>query len=61
MAEDDIFITFMRHVVGAPVPLNGQGIWFEFNDTGYYETIYAPGKHHWLMRAIMPVSVRGEG
>jgi len=51
----------MRHVVGAPVPLNGEGIWSEFNDTGYYETVYAPGKHLWLMRATMPVSVRGEG
>jgi len=41
----------MRHVVSAPLPLNGQGIWFEFGDTGYYEAVYAPAKHQWLLKS----------
>ncbi len=49
VAHGGILNAALRHVVGAPVPLNGQGIWFEFGDAGYYETIYSPGKHHWMI------------
>jgi 2,3-bisphosphoglycerate-dependent phosphoglycerate mutase len=60
VAHGGILNAALRHVVGAPVPLNGQGIWFEFGDTGHYETVYEPGKHHWVMRATLPVGILGE-
>ena len=50
VAHGGILNAAMRHVVGAWVPLNGQGIWFEFGDAGYYEVSYNSGTHHWLMR-----------
>jgi 2,3-bisphosphoglycerate-dependent phosphoglycerate mutase len=52
VAHGGILNAALRHVVGAPVPLNGQGIWFEFDDTGYYETVYTPTKHYWKIRQI---------
>ena len=50
VAHGGILNAALRHVVGAPVPLNGQGIWFEFEDTGFYETIYAPDRHFWILK-----------
>jgi 2,3-bisphosphoglycerate-dependent phosphoglycerate mutase len=50
VAHGGILNAALRHVVGAPVPLNGQGIWFEFGDTGYYEVSYIPEKHYWMIR-----------
>jgi len=61
VAHGGILNAALRHVVGAPVPLNGQGIWFEFGDAGYYEVRYTPGKHHWMMRAIESPGMSGEG
>ena len=51
VAHGGILNAALRHVVGAPVPLNGQGIWFEFEDTGYYETVYKPTKHSWVLKS----------
>jgi 2,3-bisphosphoglycerate-dependent phosphoglycerate mutase len=61
VAHGGILNAALRHVVGAPVPLNGQDIWFEFGDTGYYKMVYAPGKHHWVMKATTPAGTREEG
>ena len=52
VAHGGILNAALRHVVGAPVPLNGQGIWFEFDDAGYYETVYTPARHYWKIRQI---------
>jgi 2,3-bisphosphoglycerate-dependent phosphoglycerate mutase len=52
VAHGGILNAALRHVVGAPVPLNGQGIWFEFGDTGYYEVVYSPAKHIWVMKGM---------
>jgi 2,3-bisphosphoglycerate-dependent phosphoglycerate mutase len=60
VAHGGILNAALRHVVGAPVPLNGQGIWFEFDDTGFFETSYSPGNHRWMMRAITPPGVPRE-
>lgn len=50
----------LRHVIGASVPLNGQGIWFECGDAGYYQTRYAPANHHWMMKTTSPVEIPRE-
>ncbi len=50
VAHGGILNAAMRHVVSAPVPLNGQGIWFEFGDAGYYEAVYSPAKHYWVLK-----------
>jgi len=47
VAHGGILNAALRHVVGAPVPLNRQGIWFEFDDAGFYETVYTPTRHIW--------------
>jgi 2,3-bisphosphoglycerate-dependent phosphoglycerate mutase len=54
VAHGGILNAAMRHVVGAPVPLNGQGIWFEFDDTGYYEVVYTPSRHNWRLKNPCP-------
>jgi 2,3-bisphosphoglycerate-dependent phosphoglycerate mutase len=52
VAHGGILNAALRHVVGAPVPLNGQGIWFGFDDAGFYETVYTPTRHIWRIRQI---------
>jgi 2,3-bisphosphoglycerate-dependent phosphoglycerate mutase len=51
VAHGGILNAALRHVVGAPVPLNGQGIWFEFEDVGFYETVYTPTRHFWILKS----------
>jgi 2,3-bisphosphoglycerate-dependent phosphoglycerate mutase len=60
VAHGGILNAALRHVVGASVPLNGQGIWFEFGDTGYYETGYAPSRHQWVLKCSYIPNYVGE-
>jgi len=87
MAEDEQFITFMRHGrsqaddeqvhegrYDSPLTDVGRnlvhrrarrwledGVQFEFGDAGYYETVYIPRKHHWMMRCVQLSGPGGEG
>ncbi len=59
VAHGGILNAALRHVVGAPIPLNGQGIWFAFGDTGYYETVYTPARHYWELKGAYSLPDNG--
>lgn len=55
VAHGGILNAALRHIVGAPPPLNGQhGIWFALGDTGYAKAVYDPTKHEWLLEELKP-------
>ncbi len=49
VAHGGILNSAMRTVVGAQPPVNRQGIWFAFGETGYVRTVYYPNKHQWVL------------
>lgn len=44
----------LRHIVGAPPPISGMGIWFHFGDTGFAHLTYRLDKHVWVLRELNP-------
>lgn len=53
-AHGGILNAALRHILGAPPPVNGQGVWFAFGDTGYARVIYRPDRHTWLLTEFQP-------
>lgn len=54
IAHGGILNVALRCIVGAPIPVNGVGVWFYFGDTGYVRTSYRPDRHQWLIRELNP-------
>lgn len=51
-AHGGILNAALRHILGAPPPINGQGVWFAFGDTGYARVVYRPDRHSWLLAEL---------
>ncbi len=54
IAHGGILNAAIRSIVNAPPPVNGQGIFFNFGDTGYMETTYDPLSHKWIIKKFKP-------
>jgi len=52
VAHGGILNAALRHIVGAPSTVNGQGIWFVFGDLGYARVKYQPDKHQWTLKFL---------
>ena len=44
----------LRCVVGAQPPVSGQGVSFDFGDTGLIRTRYIPSQHLWVISELKP-------
>ncbi|MCU0490579.1 MAG: histidine phosphatase family protein [Chloroflexaceae bacterium] len=42
----------LRHIVGAPPPVQHQGLWFALGDTGFAHTLYDPSRHQWVLLGL---------
>jgi 2,3-bisphosphoglycerate-dependent phosphoglycerate mutase len=49
VAHGGILNMALRTIVGSGPPVNTQGIWFAFGDTGYARAGYLPVKHRWVL------------
>jgi len=47
VAHGGILNSALRVIVGTQPPVNRQGIWFSFTDTGYANLVYQPSNHIW--------------
>ena len=58
VAHGGILNAALRHIVGAPPPINGpihgHGVYFALGDTGYAQAVYYPEKHQWLLGELRP-------
>jgi len=54
VAHGGILNVALRCIVGAPIPVNRQGIWFLFGDTSYVRVAYRPNRHEWLITELNP-------
>ncbi len=52
VAHGGILNAALREIIGAPYPVNHQGIWFRFTDLGYARFQYNPEKHVWFMQDL---------
>jgi 2,3-bisphosphoglycerate-dependent phosphoglycerate mutase len=52
VAHGGILNAALRTIVGAQPPVNRQGIWFAFGDTGYVRTAYDPAQHQWVIEEL---------
>ncbi len=52
VAHGGILNASLRTIAGAQPPVNGDGLWFAFNDTGYARLTYTPDKHVWVLREL---------
>lgn len=43
----------LRHIVGAPPPVNRQGVHFALADAGYACASYDPGRHQWWLTELV--------
>lgn len=53
VAHGGILNAALRHIVGAPPPVNRQGVHFALADTGYACASYDPGHHQWWLTELM--------
>ncbi|MEN9938767.1 MAG: hypothetical protein RLZZ387_5346 [Chloroflexota bacterium] len=60
VAHGGILNAALRHIVGAPPPINRQGIHFALADTGYACARYDPARHQWWMTELV-IGVESEG
>jgi 2,3-bisphosphoglycerate-dependent phosphoglycerate mutase len=53
VAHGGILNAALRHIVGAPPPVNRQGVHFALADTGYACTSYDPERHQWWLTELV--------
>jgi 2,3-bisphosphoglycerate-dependent phosphoglycerate mutase len=49
VSHGGILNSTLRTIVGSQPPINHQGIYFEFGDTGYARLVYYPLEHIWCL------------
>ncbi len=54
VAHGGILGAALRHIVGAPPPVNRQGLHFALADTGYARVSYDPQRHQWWLIEFWP-------
>lgn len=54
VAHGGILNVALRCITGSQIPVNGQGVWFVFKDTGYLQASYHPGRHEWCILEFNP-------
>jgi 2,3-bisphosphoglycerate-dependent phosphoglycerate mutase len=54
VAHGGILNAALRHVVGAPPPVNRQGVHFALADAGYACATYDPERHQWWLTELAP-------
>jgi 2,3-bisphosphoglycerate-dependent phosphoglycerate mutase len=60
VAHGGILNAALRHIVGAPPPVNRQGVYFALADTGYACASYDPERHPWWLTELV-VGEEAEG
>lgn len=54
VAHGGILNDALRTITGAPPLANGQGLAFQFGDTGYARCVYSPARHLWTFVEFNP-------
>ena len=54
VSHGGIICEALRVISGAQPMVNRQGLWFDFNDLGYLQSIYYPKKHQWIIQGFYP-------